>query len=258
MTSKDIARKAYKSATVPLFMVLLLWVVKWLENIFGADVAHFGILPGKLAGLKGIITSPFIHADYGHLINNSVPLFVSGTLLFYFFDKIAIKVFPIMFISSGILTWIIARGNSYHIGASGGIYGLVTFVIVAGVLSDKRSLGAISMLLTFLYGSMIWGLIPIDYTISWEGHLAGAISGMLAAVYFRKHYPVEEKPAYETNSIPDFIGDAWMTDEQRAELQIEEEVHRQQDSTAGVHITYVFTPKVYTKQDSNSNTKKPL
>jgi len=179
----------------PALFVLVLWIVLGVEKIDGGNWSHFGIYPRKISGLWGIFTSPFIHAGVKHLFSNSVPLLLLGWCLFYFYKDLGYGVFPILWILSGIFTWILGR-DSWHIGASGLTYSLAFFLFFSGVFRKHSPLIAVSLLVVFLYGSIVWGMFPvtemIDPTISWEGHLSGAISGLLCALIFINKGP--QKP----------------------------------------------------------------
>ena len=173
---------------IPLYFVLFLWVVFWIELKYNLYFVKYGIYPRSFKGLRGIIFSPFIHSNLKHLFNNSVPLFILLTSLFYFYRKIAFKVLFYGTLLIGLLTWIIAR-ESYHIGASGIVYLLFSFILFSGLIRKYYRLIAVSLIVIFLYGSMIWYILPIKEEISWEGHLSGFIVGILFAIIFRKHGP---------------------------------------------------------------------
>ncbi|MDR0941611.1 MAG: rhomboid family intramembrane serine protease [Bacteroidales bacterium] len=179
----------------PLLFVSFLWVVFAVEHSFAFDFRHAGILPRTAEGLWGIVCSPFLHADAKHLLSNSIPLMVLGWCLLYFYRDLGYKVFPLLWLLSGILTWCIGR-NSWHIGASGLTYSLAFFLFFSGILRHHIPLMAVSLIVVFLYGSIVWAMFPIaevvDATISWEGHLSGAISGLCCALLFRKQGP--QKP----------------------------------------------------------------
>ncbi len=157
---------------------------------------HSGVMPRKLSGLQGILFSPLIHSDWKHLFDNSIPVFLLSFALFYFYRGISYTIFLFLYIISGILLWFIGR-DAYHIGASGIIYGLAAFLFLSGVIRGVRHLMAISLLVVFLYGSLIWGLLPFDYKVSWEGHLSGAIVGIVLALLYRDQGPEPEKPSWE-------------------------------------------------------------
>ena len=185
-----------KSLIFPALFVLLLWIVKLLEKNSSITFHHFGIFPRTLDGLIGIIGSPLVHADFSHLINNSIPLLILGSCLFYFYKDIALKVFILIWLIGNIWLWSIAR-PSYHIGASGIVYGLVCFLFLSGILRKNKALMVVSLLVTFLYGSLVWGVLPIDYHISFEGHLMGSLAGILLAVYYRERGPQKEEYIWE-------------------------------------------------------------
>ena len=175
----------------PVFFLFLMWLVKIIEIIFHVDLIFLGIYPLKAEGLSGIITSPLIHGSFSHLISNSFPFVILGACLFYFYRKIAYKVFFLIYILTGIWVWFGAR-EAWHIGASGIIYGLASFLFVSGMIRKNPRLMAITFFVTFFYGSMIWGIFPDFFpfkNISWEGHLMGLISGVVLAVFYRKEGP---------------------------------------------------------------------
>jgi len=182
-------KKLFLSMLIPGVIVFLMWLVKIIEVLFDLDFSRFGIYPLSLEGLPGIIFSPFIHADLGHLFNNSLPLFFLGTALFYFYSEIAFKVSLWTYFLTGLLVWLAGR-SAWHIGASGLIYGLASFLFFSGIIRRYFRLVALSLLIVFLYGSMVWGIFPNIYKdVSWESHMLGFISGILLAVVYRNEGP---------------------------------------------------------------------
>ncbi len=173
---------------VPLYLVVFIWVVYWFEVENGYNFNSFGIYPRSLSGLKGILFSPFIHGDIKHLYHNSAPLFVLVFSLFYFYRSIAWKVLLYGALLTGIFTWIIGR-KSFHIGASGIIYLLFSFVFLSGVIRKNYRLVAVSLMVIFLYGSMVWYVLPVKESVSWEGHLSGFVIGIIFAVFYRNTGP---------------------------------------------------------------------
>jgi len=169
----------------PILFILIIWIVFWFEVRFGFDFKYLGIYPQTLSGLKGLIFSPFIHGDIEHLYHNTIPLFVLSVALFYFYRTISWKVIFYGILLSGLLTWCIGR-PAYHIGASGLIYVLMSFTLFKGIFAKHFRLIALSLLIVFLYGSMIWYVFPIKSGISWEGHLSGLIVGLFFAIIFKK------------------------------------------------------------------------
>jgi len=183
------------SMLVPGLFVFLMWLVKIIEPLFNLDLSSLGIFPLSAKGLPGIIFSPLVHSDFGHLFSNSLPLFFLGTALFYFYSEIALKVTFWTYILTGALVWFAGR-LAWHIGASGLIYGLASFLFFSGIIRKYFRLVALSLLIVFLYGSMVWGIFPDIYkNVSWESHMLGFISGILLAVIYRKEGPQE--PVYE-------------------------------------------------------------
>lgn len=177
-----------KSLLIPLLFVLLLWLIKALETLANIRLSNLGIFPQQLAGLPGIITSPLIHGDLNHLYSNSVPLLALGTGSIYFFRKHAYYIFFIVYFLTGAFVWLWAR-PVWHIGASGIIYALASFLLFSGVMRRFPAMLAVSLLVIFLYGGMVWGLLPVQPGVSWESHLAGAVSGFFAAILFRNKGP---------------------------------------------------------------------
>ncbi|HMR17045.1 MAG TPA: rhomboid family intramembrane serine protease [Mariniflexile sp.] len=180
----------------PVFIVLVIWSVFSFEIHYNVNLSSYGIYPQTLKGLRGIVFSPFIHGSIQHIYQNTVPLFVLSMALFYFYKPIAWKVLVFGMLLSGFFTWCIGR-PSYHIGVSGLIYVLVSFIFFKGILTKYYRLVALSLLVIFLYGSMIWYTLPIDEGISWEGHLSGLVTGLLFALFFRKTIAKPKKYAWE-------------------------------------------------------------
>ncbi|MCB1813974.1 MAG: rhomboid family intramembrane serine protease [Candidatus Competibacteraceae bacterium] len=169
-----------------LGFVLLLGIIHLLDGLFGLDLARFGLRPRQLDGLWGILWAPLLHGSTGHLISNSLPLIVLLTGLLYLYPNAALKVFGVVYFGTGIVVWLGAR-PSIHIGASGLVYGLAVYIFTAGLIRrDARAIAA-SMLVYFLYGTLVWGVFPTQPGISWETHLAAALIGLLLAIYFRQY-----------------------------------------------------------------------
>jgi membrane associated rhomboid family serine protease len=192
----DDKKKFLQSLLFPSFFLILIWIIKIFEIVFDLDLIFMGLYPLKLSGLIGIITAPLIHADVRHLFDNSVPVFLLSLAIFYFYRPVAFNVFFLTWIISGILVWIGGR-PAYHIGASGLIYGFASFLFFSGILRNSINLLAISLLVVFLYGSLVWGILPIDYKISWESHLFGALTGLFLALAYRHYGPPPPKEISE-------------------------------------------------------------
>ena len=228
----------------PLLFVLLLWIVFWIEVRFKLNFRYLGVYPQTLAGLKGILFSPFVHSGLKHLFNNSIPLLVLTTALFYFYRNIRWKVILFGLLLSGLLTWLIGR-PAFHIGASGMVYMLAAFLFFKGVFSKRYQLTALSFVVVFLYGSLLWYLFPIDSKISWEGHLSGFIVGLALAIIFKGN-PVENKK-YEwerDDYIPEDDPFLQHFDENGNFIEsIPEEPEPEQELLPRTRITYTFKKK---------------
>ena len=193
--TNDLEKKRVKLAMIPsLFFVACVWLAYVIDYtaVFGSGWTSLGIYPGTPKGLLGIFFSPFLHSSFSHLWSNTLPLLIQIWLLFYFYKNIAFPAFIYLWLLSGFITWIIGR-SSYHIGASGLVFALLFFLFFSGVLRRYIPLIAVSLVVAFIYGSTIWSMFPIaefiDVNISWEGHLSGALSGLIIAVIFRKQGP---------------------------------------------------------------------
>jgi membrane associated rhomboid family serine protease len=188
-------KKLLLSMIIPGIFIFFMWLVKIIEVLFEIDLSRHGIYPLTERGLPGILFSPFIHADFTHLFNNSIPLFLLSIALFYFYSEVALKVFIWTYFLTGLLVWFAGR-EAWHIGASGLVYGLASFLFFSGIIRRYFRLIALSLLIVFLYGSMVWGLFPGVYkNVSWESHMLGFFSGVLLAVWFRDQGP--QRPVYE-------------------------------------------------------------
>src|SRR5690554_823722 len=198
----------------PLLVLIVMWSVFLLDRYFQLGLYKFGVKPQTMEGIKGIFLMPFIHGqrDFSHIINNSVPTFILLSTLIYFYREIALQVTLFVWLGTGFLLWYLAvNTHSYHIGMSGVIYGLFGFLFISGFFKKYLPLQAISLFVAFIYGSMIWGIFPMQQGISWEGHLSGLLVGALMAFAFRKKGPIAPKYRYEIEKEmgiepPDFEG----------------------------------------------------
>lgn len=211
----------------PLLFLAICWSV-WLADFY--SVIHFkrGIEPRTYNGLLGILTAPFLHKDFNHLINNSVPFLLLGSSLFFFYKDLAHRVFFWLFIGSGVWLWCLGREGN-HIGASTMVYGMFSFVTTGGFVSKNKNLLAIALLTVFAYGSMIWGIfpLPLKESISWEGHLSGLMWGVILALFFQRYLPKKnDYPLNDDNHINEeiFGKDYWKTEEQIAQENSEDSI----------------------------------
>lgn len=182
----------------PLIILSIMWLVFLIDYLFPIYLAKFGIFPRSYLGLRGVIFSPLIHStkDFSHIINNSAPFFILSWTLFYFYRKIAWNILLISWIVGGLFVWIAAR-SSYHIGMSGVIYSLAFFLFFSGVLRKEIKLMAISLFVSFLYGSMVWGIFPGEPNISFEGHFFGALIGVILSYFYKKEGATFKKKIYD-------------------------------------------------------------
>jgi len=180
----------------PFGLVLLIWLIYWAEIKYGFNLNIYGIYPQKIEGLKGILFSTFIHSSLRHLFNNSIPLLLLSMALFYFYRNISKPVIIWGILITGILTWLIGR-PSYHIGASGLVYVLASFLFFKGIFSKYYRLVALSLSVVFVYGSLVWGLFPGKVGMSWEGHLSGFIVGLGLALIYKSRNVVQPKYEWE-------------------------------------------------------------
>jgi membrane associated rhomboid family serine protease len=187
--------------------ILAIWMVKIIESIFGIELYEYGLLPKNRGGLLGIFTAPFLHADYNHLISNTTTLFAIVFILFYSYPRSAKTVFFITYFLTGLSVWLFARTGTYHIGASGLVYGLLSFLFFVGIFRKDAKAIAITLIITFMYGGFIWGVFPTDPKISFESHLAGLLLGLVCAVILRKKDPLEKKYDWEEEDEYDGEGE---------------------------------------------------
>lgn len=184
----------------PFLLLCILWLIYWGDQILSFQFYKLGVLPRTIEGLKGILFMPLIHSnnEISHLVNNSGPIFILLATLIYFYKDIALKVFIYIWLLTGLFVWIYAENKgSYHIGISGIIYGLAAFLFTSGFIRKFLPLQAISLFVAFFYGSMIWGVLPIEEKISWEGHLMGFMIGVILANVYKKEGPEQPKFQYE-------------------------------------------------------------
>ena len=190
--------KILRSILYPSLFVLILWVVKFIETGFDLSFIQFGLYPRAYSGLIGIATCPLIHSSFSHLFSNSVPLLVLGAMMFYFYRPIAFSVFFWVYLMSGVWLWAAGR-EAYHVGASGLVYGFASFLFFSGIFRREKSSMVLSLIVVFLYGSMVWGILPLEPQISWESHLLGGLAGVITAFYFRKDGPQKKQIVWDEN-----------------------------------------------------------
>ena len=172
------------SFTTAITIVAIMWGVFILNSIVYMDFNQYGIRPRNVNGLSGVLFAPFLHGNLSHIISNSLPMLILTTVLFWFYKNVAVRVLVFSAIIGGGLVWIFAR-DAVHIGASGVVFALVSFLIASGIFRRKIKALLIAIVIFFLYGGVVWGVLPTDPNISWEGHLFGFITGIGLAYSYR-------------------------------------------------------------------------
>ncbi len=207
---KEEKQKLLSSILIPITLLFVMWMVKVVEYGFDISFVNYGNYPLEIKGLQGIFLMPFIHGSWDHLMANSVSFVVLLSALFYFYRNISIRVLIGIWILSGIWVWFGGR-PSWHIGASGVIYGLASFLFLSGVIRKDTRLAALALIVTFMYGSLIWGAFPDFFPkekhISWEGHLGGIVSGIIMAVFYRNSGPKQKQYSWEIEDEDEYDDD---------------------------------------------------
>ena len=208
---KDLHSIFFKYYLILVF-ILFLWLIHFLNFYFVLNLYELGIFPRSLEGMLGIIFSPLIHSssDHNHIINNSVPFLILSWALFYFYSPVAWRVLFFSWVFTGLLVWFFAR-DAYHIGLSGVIYSLLFFLFFSGVFRKDTRLLTVALLVVFIYGSMVWGILPYDWRISFESHLSGSIVGLFLSIIFKKQkasfkkvktqWEIEEELGIESDNL---------------------------------------------------------
>lgn len=189
--------------------LLVLWAIALLQLLLHSNWSHLGLVPRSIEGLPGILTMPFLHAQFtspwmqSHLVSNSIALAPLAAMLFYIYRPLALRVLLAVWLGGGLITWAAAR-DAVHIGASGVIYGLAFFMLFSGIFRRDRVSVIVTMLVVFINGSMVWGIFPgfSPAQVSWEAHLFGALTGTAAAFILRKEHPLVT-PRYDWETAPD-------------------------------------------------------
>ncbi len=245
MSEENYFRFSNRVLLLPMAAVLLIWTVFWFEIRFQVNLNEYGIYPRTLTGLRGIFFSPLLHGSIEHLYNNTLPILILSGALAFFYRKVALWVIVLGIICSGLLTWFIGR-PSYHIGASGLIYVLASFIFFKGVFTKHFRLVALSMVVVFLYGSLLWYIFPIKDDISWEGHLAGFITGLFLAIFLKTRVPSLKKYTWEKEDYSE-DDDEFLKHFDEDGNFIERKDEQQEDPDSELKITYH-----YKKRNENS------
>ncbi|MCO5260139.1 MAG: rhomboid family intramembrane serine protease [Crocinitomicaceae bacterium] len=242
----------------PLLLIVLLWAIQWMQTIIHYDFYKWGMLPRTVSGLKGIVFMPLLHSrhDIHHIINNSLALFVLLALLIYYYHDIAFKVFVLIWLLTGLLVWGYAVDKGvYHIGISGVIYGLVGFLFTSGVLRKYLPLQAISLLVVFAYGNLIWGILPVQPSVSWEGHFMGLVAGLILAFVFRSQSIQAPKYQYEIEKElgiePPDLERIWNEKQEEALKQQHEQQSMVENPPVKIIYHYIQADKLITSTETS-------
>jgi membrane associated rhomboid family serine protease len=184
--TKALVRELKTQGTILGGFVAVMWIVEIVDIVLGGALNAYGIRPHQLIGLRGILFAPFLHGGFGHLIANTIPFFTLGWFVMLQETSDFFIVTAITMLVSGLGTWLIGSTNSVHIGASGIIFGYLGFLLARGYFERNIPSILLSLIVGFLYGGAIWGVLPLQYGVSWEGHLFGFIGGILAARFLTR------------------------------------------------------------------------
>ncbi len=206
MLPKELHSKKFKkSLSVTLTIVGIIWLVHLFQVFTSWNFTHYGVLPHTKEGVKGIFFSPFLHSQnkWSHIINNTPSLFFGLLLLFYFYRTVATRTLLYIYLFSGVLVWcfagyFIGARYSYHIGASGVVYGLISFIFWSGIFRRNIRSVVLALIMVLMYSGMVVGLFPdADGEVSWQSHLAGALLGMILAYQYRDVIEPDELQHFE-------------------------------------------------------------
>lgn len=237
----------FDSVLYSVIIVAVMWAIFLLDREFGWNVNRFGLRPQNVEGLTGILTMPFLHGDLNHIFNNTSTLLVLLWALIYFYRELSFKVLGLIWFMHTAWLWLLGEAGTNHIGASGVVYGLGFFLFFSGIIRKKTELIAISLLMLFMYGSMVWGIFPspLDPQISWMGHLCGAVAGVLLAFYYRKQGPQKKVYQWELDEI-EAANNPYVEEEYPYWM---EGVDSSMDTKARpLNIRYIYVPKQIKKE----------
>src|SRR5687768_6774842 len=184
----------FKKLGFPFGFVLLIWLIHLLQELLNIPLTRLGVFPGTIDGLPGILTSPLIHGSWEHLFYNSISFLILGAIIFWFYPKIALRSFVLLYLLSGLGVWLFAQSNSYHIGASGLVYGMVSLVFWNGLFRRNLKSTVLALIVLVLYAGYFGGIVPGKDGISWESHLLGALAGIGLAWFYKNEIEEDEIP----------------------------------------------------------------
>ena len=179
--TQALTRELKTQGTILGGFVAVIWILEIVDILLGGALNSYGVRPHQLIGLRGILFAPFLHGGLGHLIANTIPFLVLGWFVMLQETRDFFVVTGITMLVSGLGTWLVGSTNSVHIGASGIIFGYLGFLLLRGYFERNFPSILLSLIVGFLYGGTIWGVLPIQYGVSWQMHLFGFIGGVIAA-----------------------------------------------------------------------------
>jgi len=173
------------SIRYPIIWFLSLWIIEIVKQIFGLKLYVLGIYPREWSGLPGIFTAPFVHSGWSHLASNSLPVLSLAIIMVIFYRKVAFQAFFIIMVMTGLLVWFFAR-PSYHVGASGIIYGFISFIFWTGIFRKNPRAVVLSLIILIVYSGSVESMFPnAEKNVSWESHLFGAVAGLVTSFFFK-------------------------------------------------------------------------
>lgn len=187
-------RQVVRKLAFPISFIILIWVIHIFQVIAGIDLGRLGVFPQRFEGLSGILTSPLIHGSWEHLFYNTVSFLFLSAFIFGFYPRIALRSFILLYLLSGLGVWIFAEPNSYHIGASGVVYGMVSLVFWNGLFRRNLKSIVLALIVLVVYSGFFSGIVPGKEGVSWESHLLGGIAGIFLAWVYRKEIEQDEVP----------------------------------------------------------------
>lgn len=213
----------------PIIFIVILSIIQFVQFAFNIDFVEYGIYPKRIRGLFGIVTTVFVHGNFNHLFNNAIPILILGSSLFYFYKPVAIKIIVWIVLMGGFWTWVIAR-ESYHIGASGLIYGLFSFLLTSGFIRLNKQLIALSFFVVIVYGSMVWGIFPVKLSISYEAHFWGFVSGIILAIFYRKEGLQKEVHIWEDEKEDEIENQYWKSGYEKEQYKVDYKENRSSEA----------------------------
>lgn len=221
--------KFINALKVSALLSLVMFVVFMIDLLGNYHLNRLGLGPRDPAGLIGILASPFLHGGWEHLLSNIPAVLALGVALFYFYESLALELLIWQFLMNGLLLWILGQPGTNHIGASGLVYSLAFFLMTSGFIRRNKALTVVSLTIIMLYGSLVWGLFPVQPNVSWEGHFAGFISGIVLALFFRNNGPQNDPIKQWDDSDLDGVNPYW---------EVEEEEVKQEDKPLVIKYIY--------------------